>query len=179
VNLVGGICHLTFLGNTHVAPSVTSCGFDPSSAEGKTFSVLKISCTDNVVTVTASEAHDLIQGQAAVLSGLIDPSFEAPPVTITVCSSTGTWKMRTVLKSWEPWPEIRAWYTNICAFDNNLHAVHPDRGTILTLRGGHFSEWPNQIGLLGTDDARTRWYLRDDPQSPNPYSTIARSQFRW
>lgn len=102
MNLVGGICHLTFLGNTHVAPSVTSCGFDPSSAEGKTFSVLKISCTDNVVTVTASEAHDLIQGQAAVLSGLIDPSFEAPPVTITVCSSTGTWKMRTVLKSWEP-----------------------------------------------------------------------------
>jgi hypothetical protein len=77
------------------------------------------------------------------------------------------------------WPEIRAWYTNICAFDNNLHAVHPDRGTILTLRGGHFSEWPNQIGFLGTDDARTRWYLRDDPQSPNPYSTIARSQFRW
>jgi hypothetical protein len=94
VNLVGGLCDLTFLGNTHVAPSVTSCGADPLTVNGKPFPVSKISCTANVVTVTietTSEPHGLVQGQAVVPSGLADPTFEAPPGSaVFVASATAT-----------------------------------------------------------------------------------------
>jgi hypothetical protein len=55
--------------------------------------------------------------------------------------------------------------------------VLPDRGTTVTLRGGHFADWASQINFLGTTDARTRWYLRDDPNSANPYFSIARGNF--
>ncbi len=78
VNLVGGICDFGFLGNTHIAPGVNYCGGGWPSVAGSLVAVSSLSCTTNVVTVTTSSVHGLVKGQAAVLAGLADSSFEPP-----------------------------------------------------------------------------------------------------
>ena len=70
-----------------------------------------------------------------------------------------------------------AFNTNIGSFDGNLHGLNPDRGTTLSLQGGHSQELANEIDFAGHVGFTTRWYIRDEPVSSNPYFMIARKAY--
>jgi len=90
VVLAGGILDLGFLGNTWVAPNVTNAGSDVLSINGSTVAVSGVTCSANLCTATTATSHGLIKGQAAVLAGLADGSFQAPPGSAVFIASVPT-----------------------------------------------------------------------------------------
>jgi hypothetical protein len=91
VILVGGIYNFGSVCSTHVAPGLNYCGGGWESANGPALAVQSVSCRDNVVTVKTRGAHGFEKGQAVVLSGLADSSFEAPPGSaVFVASESST-----------------------------------------------------------------------------------------
>jgi hypothetical protein len=90
VALAGGIFDAGFLGNTWLAPNVTNAGADVASTIAPAVNLSSVSCSSNVCTATTAAPHGLVVGQAAVLSGLADGSFQAPSGSAVFVASAPT-----------------------------------------------------------------------------------------